>query len=191
VRLLDFILKRQHHSLSVAKRRVLLKRTKELLNEPPHAAPAPHCECGLYAYHSPASIKVLLLDEVIGQVEGWGNVEVHETGFRAQHMRVTSLGTPEIKLVQHCLAAVGLALLGLFFFFIAIPLALPLSPWLAISAWMVGYAFQVGSFLIIAHFVSIGRKRALIRFFSAQLGGVPLVPLETLHKDPYSDWLVF
>ncbi|MCB0857348.1 MAG: hypothetical protein KDB57_04405 [Solirubrobacterales bacterium] len=59
-----------------------------------HDAPAPSCECGLYAYH-PWSVPGRVLLErsgrsgasVRGLVAAWGKVEVHGDGFRAQYAK--------------------------------------------------------------------------------------------------------
>jgi hypothetical protein len=51
-----------------------------------HAAPAPDCKCGVHALHPrPKSAKRVLAGrgDIPGVVEAWGEVEVHEAGFRA------------------------------------------------------------------------------------------------------------
>lgn len=60
-----------------------------------HPAPAPDCKCGLYAMHS---IRQELQragrvaeEEVLGAVVGWGAIEVHANGWRAQYAMVTAL----------------------------------------------------------------------------------------------------
>ncbi len=60
-------------------------------------APAPECTCGLYAHHPWARSAVQDYDLLagvspndewlIGVVEAWGHLEVHEDGFRAQFAR--------------------------------------------------------------------------------------------------------
>ena len=72
-----------------------------------HRAPAADCECGLYALHefgdrtwAPPGP-----DVVHGAVIGWGDVEVHETGFRAEFARVVALAEP-----SHVLGARALTL---------------------------------------------------------------------------------
>ena len=71
------------------------------------AAPATNCTCGLYAHHPwarKATEDFDLLsgvspedDWLIGVVDAWGKLEVHEDGFRAQFARPVLLvaGTPE------------------------------------------------------------------------------------------------
>jgi len=63
-----------------------------------HAAPAPNCECGLNALHSPARDQFEPICEdasfVIGGVAAWGAIELHLTGFRAQFARIVALETP-------------------------------------------------------------------------------------------------
>lgn len=61
-----------------------------------HVAPEPDCHCGLYAMHT---IEEMVSDvrgpikagEVAGAVVGWGAMEVHEAGWRAQYARVVAL----------------------------------------------------------------------------------------------------
>lgn len=62
-----------------------------------HEAPAPDCSCGIYAWHPrPSSAEALFAEcsrgggAVAGIVAAWGAVEVHRTGFRAQHARPTA-----------------------------------------------------------------------------------------------------
>ena len=64
-------------------------------------APAPRCSCGLYAMHPwpepTAEVARSLLDgyslaiPVMGVVEAWGRIEVHEDGFRAEFARPHAL----------------------------------------------------------------------------------------------------
>jgi hypothetical protein len=51
------------------------------------ASPAPGCSCGIYAYHSPQQP----MGPIVGTVIGWGAVEVHHDGWRAQHAAVSAL----------------------------------------------------------------------------------------------------
>jgi hypothetical protein len=60
-----------------------------------HKAPDPNCGCGLYAMHT---IDVALehaavwgVTWVLGAVLGWGALEVHDDGWRAQHACVVAL----------------------------------------------------------------------------------------------------
>jgi hypothetical protein len=72
-----------------------------------HSAPASNCGCGLYALHPTASQCQSSFDqarraartgepgaEVFGIVAAWGEVEVHESGFRAEHARPHALLLP-------------------------------------------------------------------------------------------------
>lgn len=59
-----------------------------------HDAPAPDCTCGIYAWHPrPSSAEEVFAEcsrganRVAGIVAAWGAIEVHRTGFRAQHAR--------------------------------------------------------------------------------------------------------
>ncbi|MSO42494.1 MAG: hypothetical protein EXQ70_11515 [Solirubrobacterales bacterium] len=74
-----------------------------------HEAPAHDCGCGLYGLHpepqhaadvfesAPAAHGNAFGDslQIIGMIEGWGRVELHESGFRAQYARPTLLAVPE------------------------------------------------------------------------------------------------
>jgi hypothetical protein len=80
----------------------------------PHPCPAPHgvdCDCGLYALHRPEwwygddatrrglTLRSFMLgggEEIVvsGLVVGWGAVEVHRQGWRAEHARVAALAVP-------------------------------------------------------------------------------------------------
>ena len=67
------------------------------LHEPDEPAPATRCSCGLYAHHPWARRPIEDWDLLwgvspednwlIGVVEAWGQLEVHEDGFRAQFAR--------------------------------------------------------------------------------------------------------
>jgi hypothetical protein len=50
-------------------------------------SPAPGCSCGIYAYHSPERP----MGPIVGAVVGWGDMEVHRDGWRAQHAVVVAL----------------------------------------------------------------------------------------------------
>lgn len=75
----------------------------------PHPAPARGCRCGLYAAHRATqdsnrrsdtgeSLPAVLglpsgseRDFVLGEVKGWGEVEIAEKGWRSQYQRVHAL----------------------------------------------------------------------------------------------------
>lgn len=64
--------------------------------EPPrHRAPQPGCTCGIYSHHPHRAVEALVgyrdHDSVLGVVEVWGRIEVHEDGFRAQRARPLAL----------------------------------------------------------------------------------------------------
>lgn len=65
--------------------------------EPGHEVPEPGCSCGIYAHHPfrASSLVVECHDDdhsrVLGVVEAWGRLEVHELGFRAAHARPHTL----------------------------------------------------------------------------------------------------
>lgn len=62
----------------------------------PNDAPHRDCSCGLHAYHcsriGPGAIGGPGAWATWGAVAAWGRVEVHHTGFRAQHMELLALG---------------------------------------------------------------------------------------------------
>jgi hypothetical protein len=73
---------------------------KTALERPEHQAPHPDCECGIYAYHRFGQVfnrrhlfgaLMTTLNEkipfVVGAVQLWGKLEVHETGVRAQYAK--------------------------------------------------------------------------------------------------------
>ncbi|MDQ3630230.1 MAG: hypothetical protein M3417_02920 [Actinomycetota bacterium] len=62
----------------------------------PHDAPRNDCDCGFYGWHEVVSIPRRLPDDLVaGAISGWGDLEVHEDGFRAERARVLALGMPE------------------------------------------------------------------------------------------------
>lgn len=62
-----------------------------------HDAPAPDCECGLYALHRHRDRGWMPsgTNAVHGAVAAWGDLEIHDTGFRAEFARVVALTLPE------------------------------------------------------------------------------------------------
>jgi hypothetical protein len=59
-----------------------------------HSAPAPHCSCGVHAWHPRRRAARRILAgrrEVPGIVEASGAIEVHEDGFRAERARPYAL----------------------------------------------------------------------------------------------------
>jgi hypothetical protein len=87
------------------------KHTFRLL---PHMtrSPASDCRCGLYAFHTPPqpvnvpreiaraepvpTFFISRTSTIAGAVVAWGKIQVHEIGFRAQHMRVVALQEPSV-----------------------------------------------------------------------------------------------
>jgi hypothetical protein len=65
-----------------------------------HPAPAHDCTCGLYAY-TELDPRLKQGERCIAAIAAWGNMEVHETGFRAQRACVLALAaTPAADLLQ-------------------------------------------------------------------------------------------
>ena len=61
-----------------------------------HAPPVADCMCGLYALTDPADRRLdFRADQAVGAIAAWGDLEVHRTGFRAEHACVTALALPE------------------------------------------------------------------------------------------------
>lgn len=64
------------------------------LRDPRHAAPVGSCMCGLYGLTDPSDRRLNFLgDQVVGAIAAWGDMEVHRTGFRAQHARIVALAS--------------------------------------------------------------------------------------------------
>jgi hypothetical protein len=66
-----------------------------------HRAPATSCVCGIYAWHPTPHAQQEAFEvaeqegeQVAGLIAAWGEVEVHETGFRAQYARPTAFLLP-------------------------------------------------------------------------------------------------
>lgn len=60
-----------------------------------HPAPASNCECGLYAFFDSKPLKIDEFNLVGGQIKAWGNIEIHEQGFRAQYASIQKLYYPK------------------------------------------------------------------------------------------------
>jgi hypothetical protein len=70
-----------------------LRTAEDLLREQ-HAAPAPHCGCGISAYHAPTGeFSKVDYRGVSGIVTVWGRIEVDSEGMRAEHARVEALAS--------------------------------------------------------------------------------------------------
>lgn len=64
---------------------------------PAHEAPDEACSCGLYSLRRPrrewfARPELSVPPRVVGAVASWGRMQVHGTGFRAEHSCVVALG---------------------------------------------------------------------------------------------------
>jgi glycine cleavage system H lipoate-binding protein len=60
-----------------------------------HAPPVTDCMCGLYALADPADRRLdFRADQAVGAIAAWGDMEVHRSGFRAEHACVTALALP-------------------------------------------------------------------------------------------------
>lgn len=61
-----------------------------------HAPPVADCMCGLYALTDPSDRRLdFRADQAVGAIAAWGDLEVHRTGFRAEHACVTALALPD------------------------------------------------------------------------------------------------
>jgi hypothetical protein len=70
-----------------------------------HAAPGRNCTCGLYAY-TQLDPRLKDGDWCIAAIAAWGDLEVHQSGFRAQHACVVALAaTPSASLTERELIA--------------------------------------------------------------------------------------
>ncbi|QEC48485.1 hypothetical protein FSW04_13515 [Baekduia soli] len=60
-----------------------------------HRPPVADCMCGLYALSDPGDRRLnFRADQAVGAVAAWGDLEVHRTGFRAEHACVLALALP-------------------------------------------------------------------------------------------------
>ncbi len=66
-----------------------------------HAPPGPRCTCGLYAVADAADRRLRPASEAVGAIVAWGDVEVHRTGFRAQHAAIVALALPTTGSAGH------------------------------------------------------------------------------------------
>jgi hypothetical protein len=57
-------------------------------------APVADCTCGLYALATVEDDRLRPSVEAVGAIVAWGDIEVHATGFRAQHAAIVALGMP-------------------------------------------------------------------------------------------------
>ena len=60
-----------------------------------HRPPAADCMCGLYALHDATDPRIAPSRAgALGAIVAWGDIEVHATGFRAEHACVVALALP-------------------------------------------------------------------------------------------------
>jgi hypothetical protein len=67
---------------------------------PAHAAPDARCDCGLYSWRRPLpqwqdDERFASGQRISGAVASWGHLQVHDSGFRAEHACVVTLAYPE------------------------------------------------------------------------------------------------
>jgi glycine cleavage system H lipoate-binding protein len=68
-----------------------------------HAPPVTDCMCGLYALSDPADRRLdFRADQAVGAIAAWGEMEVHRSGFRAEHACVTALALPDGAGFEQC-----------------------------------------------------------------------------------------
>jgi glycine cleavage system H lipoate-binding protein len=61
-----------------------------------HRPPVADCMCGLYALSDPSDRRLdFRADQAVGAIAAWGDLEVHRTGFRAEHACVVALALPD------------------------------------------------------------------------------------------------
>jgi glycine cleavage system H lipoate-binding protein len=61
-----------------------------------HQPPVTDCMCGLYALTDPADRRLdFRADQAVGAIAAWGDMEVHRSGFRAQHACIVALALPD------------------------------------------------------------------------------------------------
>jgi glycine cleavage system H protein len=61
-----------------------------------HSPPVADCMCGLYALTDPSDRRLdFRADQAVGAIAAWGDLEVHRSGFRAEHACVTALAVPD------------------------------------------------------------------------------------------------
>jgi hypothetical protein len=66
-----------------------------------HAAPATTCSCGLYALATAEDERLRPRHEAVGAIVAWGDVELHRTGFRAEHAAIVALALPDDCPARH------------------------------------------------------------------------------------------
>lgn len=60
-----------------------------------HQPPATGCMCGLYALATACDHRLHGRDgQIVGAIAAWGDIELHRTGFRAQHAAIVALARP-------------------------------------------------------------------------------------------------
>jgi glycine cleavage system H lipoate-binding protein len=60
-----------------------------------HHPPAADCMCGLYALASARDRRLHGSEgQIVGAIAAWGDIELHRTGFRAEHAAVVALAEP-------------------------------------------------------------------------------------------------
>jgi hypothetical protein len=58
-----------------------------------HVAPGRNCTCGLYGYRE-LDRRLAKGDWCVAAIAAWGEMELHESGFRAQHACAVALAAP-------------------------------------------------------------------------------------------------
>lgn len=60
-----------------------------------HVAPMRRCSCGIYALGDLRDPRLNARGQAVGAIVAWGDVELHATGFRAQHALIVALALPD------------------------------------------------------------------------------------------------
>lgn len=59
-----------------------------------HEAPHPHCGCGFNALHRPPPGYAKDVGHAVGAIAAWGEVDLFQTGFRAEYASILALAKP-------------------------------------------------------------------------------------------------
>jgi hypothetical protein len=69
--------------------------------EPTHSAPSRDCNCGIYAWYSPADARSIAA-EVFGVIQASGLVMLGTSGFRAERAQISAVATRNARVADAC-----------------------------------------------------------------------------------------